>query len=250
MDLADATDFVCGIGAFDSAARACDRFVISGASTFAALTGAVVRHLATDLARVVAIGAAIAPSPLARVGLSVISTLMSYASQPLHIAGSFRIPVGNQVLGCRPRGSTATPRARRSACYVGPLRGGRGAPPLTAGMAFPHAWPFGVFGHQASAWHNLRWLWPARSQLWREFPAHSPQKSEKRRKRFPAGLRSEGGADDFCLHPVHTALSSRAKARLGHSERRLPFRIRLPHPGGPRGAGAPERPDGLVAQTA
>ncbi|MCL2717125.1 MAG: saccharopine dehydrogenase NADP-binding domain-containing protein, partial [Alphaproteobacteria bacterium] len=62
IDLADATDFVCGIGAFDSAAQKCDRFVISGASTFPALTGAVIRHLATDLVRLIAIEAGIAHS--------------------------------------------------------------------------------------------------------------------------------------------------------------------------------------------
>jgi len=85
IDLADATDFVCGIDRFDREARERNRFVISGASTCPALTCAVVRHLATDLAGIVGIEAGIAPSPHARVGLSVISALTSYAGRPLRL---------------------------------------------------------------------------------------------------------------------------------------------------------------------
>ena len=85
IDLADGTDFVCGIGRFDREARERDRFVISGASTCPALTAAVVRHLATDLAVVVGIEAGVAPSPRARVGLNVMAAVMSYAGHPLRL---------------------------------------------------------------------------------------------------------------------------------------------------------------------
>jgi hypothetical protein len=85
IDLADATDFVCGIGRLDQLARERDRFVISGASTCPALTAAVVRHLARDLAGVVGIEAGIAPSPRVQVGLSVIRALTSYAGHSLRL---------------------------------------------------------------------------------------------------------------------------------------------------------------------
>ena len=85
IDLADATDFVCGIGRLDRLARDRGRFAISGASTCPALTAAVVRHLGTDLAAVTGIEAGIAPSPRVQVGLSVIRALTSYAGRPLRI---------------------------------------------------------------------------------------------------------------------------------------------------------------------
>jgi hypothetical protein len=85
IDLADATDFVCSIGRLDQLARERGRFIISGASTCPALTAAVVRHLAIDLAGVVGIEAGIAPSPRVQVGLSVIRALTSYAGRSLRL---------------------------------------------------------------------------------------------------------------------------------------------------------------------
>ncbi len=84
-DLADATDFVCGIGRLDRSARERGRFAISGASTCPALTAAVVRHLAADLAGVVGVEGGVAPSPHVRVGLNVIAALASYAGRPLRL---------------------------------------------------------------------------------------------------------------------------------------------------------------------
>ena len=85
IDLADATEFVCGIGRLDQLARERGRFIISGASTCPALTAAVVRHMAMDLADVTDIEAGIAPSPHVLVGLSVIRALTSYAGRPLRL---------------------------------------------------------------------------------------------------------------------------------------------------------------------
>ena len=85
MDLADATDFVCGIGHLDGLARERGRFVISGASTCPALTAAVVRHLKTGMADVVGVEAGIAPSPHVQVGLNVIRALTSYAGRSLRL---------------------------------------------------------------------------------------------------------------------------------------------------------------------
>jgi Saccharopine dehydrogenase NADP binding domain len=81
MDLADSAEFVAGIGAFDETARAKGIYLLAGASSFPALTAAVVRRLAEGLARVDAIRAGIAPSPFARVGPNVIRAIASYAGQ-------------------------------------------------------------------------------------------------------------------------------------------------------------------------
>jgi hypothetical protein len=90
IDLADATDFVCGISRLDQLARDRGRFAISGASTCPALTAAVVRHLAANLAGVTEIEAGIAPSPHVQVGLSFIRALTSYAGRPLRILDNGR----------------------------------------------------------------------------------------------------------------------------------------------------------------
>jgi len=62
LDLADGSDFVAGIGAFDAAARARGVFVLSGASSFPVLTAAVVRALARDVARTAATPASSSPT--------------------------------------------------------------------------------------------------------------------------------------------------------------------------------------------
>jgi Domain of unknown function (DUF4166) len=83
LDLADSADFVSGIAAFDAAAKTRGSFLISGASSFPALTAAVVRRLARDMTRVEAVSGGIAPSPYAGVGLSVIQAIASYAGRPV-----------------------------------------------------------------------------------------------------------------------------------------------------------------------
>jgi hypothetical protein len=81
MDLADSSEFVAGIGAFDAAARAKGVYALAGVSSFPVLTAAVARELARGLSRVAAIRAGIAPSPFARVGPNVIRAIASYAGQ-------------------------------------------------------------------------------------------------------------------------------------------------------------------------
>jgi hypothetical protein len=83
LDLADGSDFVAGIGAFDEAARIAGKYVLSGVSSFPVLTAAVVRRLSSDLARVDAIRGGIAPSPYAGVGENVIRAIAGYAGQPI-----------------------------------------------------------------------------------------------------------------------------------------------------------------------
>lgn len=83
MDLADGSDFVRGITAFDQAAKARGLFILAGVSSFPVLTAAVVRHLAHDLRTLVSITGGIAPSPYAGVGLNVIRAIASYAGHPV-----------------------------------------------------------------------------------------------------------------------------------------------------------------------
>lgn len=85
LDLADAADFVSGIGAFDAAAREAGVFAVSGLSTFPALSSAVVTSLADDLDRITVIRAGVAPSPRAGVGLNVVRAIASYAGKPLPV---------------------------------------------------------------------------------------------------------------------------------------------------------------------
>ena len=96
MDLADSSEFVVGIGAFDSEARASGVYVLAGVSSFPVLTAAVVRKLAGGSARVAAIRAGIAPSPFARVGPNVIRAIASYAGQKVALT---RGGVGAQAYG-------------------------------------------------------------------------------------------------------------------------------------------------------
>ncbi len=85
LDLADGSEFVKGVSAFDQAAREAGVFVLSGVSSFPVLTAAVVRHLSADLARVTSIRGGIAPSPHAGLGLNVIRAIASYAGQPIRL---------------------------------------------------------------------------------------------------------------------------------------------------------------------
>jgi hypothetical protein len=85
LDLADGSEFVAGVKAFDSAARAAGVYVLAGVSSFPVLTAAVVRRLSADMARVTSIRAGIAPSPYAGVGDNVIRAIASYAGQPVRL---------------------------------------------------------------------------------------------------------------------------------------------------------------------
>ncbi|MEI9429148.1 SDR family oxidoreductase [Mesorhizobium sp. Cs1299R1N3] len=83
LDLADGSDFVAGMPAFDAAAIRAGLFVLSGVSSFPVLTAAVVRRLSSGMARVDTIRGGIAPSPYAGVGENVIRAIAGYAGQPV-----------------------------------------------------------------------------------------------------------------------------------------------------------------------
>jgi Domain of unknown function (DUF4166)/Saccharopine dehydrogenase NADP binding domain len=94
LDLADGSEFVAGVGAFDAAARAAGIYVLSGVSSFPVLTAAVVRQLSSDMARVDAIRGGIAPSPYAGVGENVIRAIAGYAGQPVSLKRADKPAIG------------------------------------------------------------------------------------------------------------------------------------------------------------
>ena len=93
LDLADGSDFVAGIGAFDAQAKAAGVYVLSGVSSFPVLTAAAVRRLSAGMTAVKAIRGGIAPSPYAGVGENVIRAVAGYAGKPIRRkrAGTFGI---------------------------------------------------------------------------------------------------------------------------------------------------------------
>ncbi|MEA3033846.1 MAG: hypothetical protein QOH86_1862, partial [Sphingomonadales bacterium] len=85
LDLADARDFVCGIGALDSEARTAGVAVVSGASTSPALTGAITRRLAEGLDRVDSVDIALSAANRAAGGDAVVAAALSYAGRPVRL---------------------------------------------------------------------------------------------------------------------------------------------------------------------
>jgi hypothetical protein len=98
LDLADGSDFVDGIAQFDGQARTRQVFVLAGASSFPALTAAVVRELSRGMARVEHITAGIAPSPHAKVGVNVIRAIASYAGKPVTLIRDGRNATGYALI--------------------------------------------------------------------------------------------------------------------------------------------------------
>jgi hypothetical protein len=88
LDLADGSEFVAGVEAFDETARKAGLFVLSGVSSFPVLTAAVVRKLSSDMSRIDTIHGGIAPSPYAGVGENVIRAIAGYAGQRLALRRS------------------------------------------------------------------------------------------------------------------------------------------------------------------
>lgn len=94
LDLADGSDFVAGVSAFNEAARTVGLFVLSGVSSFPVLTAAV-RRLSLGMARVDSIRGGIAPSPFAGVGENVIRVISGYAGQPVKLVRNGRSALGH-----------------------------------------------------------------------------------------------------------------------------------------------------------
>jgi NAD(P)-dependent dehydrogenase (short-subunit alcohol dehydrogenase family) len=85
LDLADARDFVCGIGALDAEARTAGVAVLSGASTSPALTGAIARRLADGLDRADSVEIALSAANRAAGGDAVLAAALSYAGRPVRL---------------------------------------------------------------------------------------------------------------------------------------------------------------------
>jgi hypothetical protein len=83
LDLADGSDFVAGIGAYDDQAKAAGVYVLAGVSSFPVLTAAAVRRLSAGMTAIKAITGGIAPSPYAGVGENVIRAIAGYAGKPI-----------------------------------------------------------------------------------------------------------------------------------------------------------------------
>lgn len=115
-DLADARDFVCTIGMLDAQAKARGVAILSGASSVPALSGAVMRQLASGMQRVAAVDIVISASNRGGAGKSVARAMLSYAGQRFAVWRGGRVDAltgwlgltrrhitmnGNQALGRR-----------------------------------------------------------------------------------------------------------------------------------------------------
>lgn len=93
LDLADAAGFVRDIGQFDAAAKDAGVFVLSGISSFPALTSAVVHALRRRLT-IRTLSVAIAPSPGAGVGRNVMRAVLGYSGSPIELTQNGRPAFG------------------------------------------------------------------------------------------------------------------------------------------------------------
>jgi saccharopine dehydrogenase-like NADP-dependent oxidoreductase len=83
LDLADARDFVTGIGVLDARAKEHDVLVLTGASTLPALSSAVVDEISKGLRRVDAIDIGISPGNRTDRGLATVRAILSYCGVPI-----------------------------------------------------------------------------------------------------------------------------------------------------------------------
>jgi len=83
LDLADSAAFVTGISALDAEAKAANVAVLSGCSSFPALSFAALNALRPGFAAITVVEAGIAPSPRVKIGLNVIRAVSSYAGKPI-----------------------------------------------------------------------------------------------------------------------------------------------------------------------
>jgi hypothetical protein len=88
LDLADATGFVAGIDALDEEARKAGVFVLSGCSTYPAVSGAIVRRVSDGWGTLEACHSILSPSPKVAMGRNVIEAILSYAGERLEPDGS------------------------------------------------------------------------------------------------------------------------------------------------------------------
>jgi hypothetical protein len=115
VDLADATDFVSGIGALDAAARERGVLVVSGASSVPGLSSAVIARYRAEFSAIESLDIGITPGNRTARGLATVQAVLSYCGKPFDcwIDGAWRTvhgwqglkwhayppPVGRRLLG-------------------------------------------------------------------------------------------------------------------------------------------------------
>jgi saccharopine dehydrogenase-like NADP-dependent oxidoreductase len=88
LDLADAREFVTGIGTLDAEARQAGVLVVSGASTVPAISAAVIDQHRPQFASLEAVTLVIAPGNSFSPGLATTQSILSTLGRPLATAGS------------------------------------------------------------------------------------------------------------------------------------------------------------------
>ncbi len=90
LDFADGSEFVAGIDAFDDQAKLAGVYVLSGASSFPVLTGAVLQELGAGM-NICKVTAGIAPSPYAGMSTNVMRAVLGYAGGPVILTRGGRL---------------------------------------------------------------------------------------------------------------------------------------------------------------
>lgn len=100
IDLADAREFVEGIGVLDEQARKQQRLVVSGASSVPCLTSAIVDHFQPQFSRIDSLDYAITTAQKTTRGLATTAAILGYTGKPFltKVNGEFRNIYGWQSL--------------------------------------------------------------------------------------------------------------------------------------------------------
>jgi saccharopine dehydrogenase-like NADP-dependent oxidoreductase len=101
IDLADARDFVTGIGALDAAARARDVLVVAGASSVPGISSAAVRAFADEFTQITRLDIGISPGNSFDPGVATTASVLGGIGKPisLRLDGKTRKVFGWQGLG-------------------------------------------------------------------------------------------------------------------------------------------------------
>ncbi len=188
IDLADARDFVCGIGAIDDAARARDRLVVSGASSVPGLSSTVVDAFAHEFDALTSIDFGISPGNRTPNGSATVAAVTSYVGKRFGVwhEGAWQPAYGWQRLR-RYRYPPAVGTRWLVDCDVPDLQ------------LFPDRYPgvqsvrFGA-GLELPVLHFGLWLlsWPSRWEWIRRLDAYADRL--RRGSQWFRGLGSDAGA--------------------------------------------------------
>lgn len=103
IDLADARDFVAGIGTLDTAAKDAGVLAVSGASSVPCLTSAIIDHYQPQFKTIKSVDYGIATAQRTNPGLATTAAILDYAGKPFttKIGGAMRRVFGWQSLTAR-----------------------------------------------------------------------------------------------------------------------------------------------------